>query len=59
MLESFSETSSRPSTSTSTRSTCTWPPPIDWDTELECLLAGEVAPFDEPSGDEDDEKNDH
>jgi hypothetical protein len=32
--------------------------PIDWDTELEYLLAGEVAPFDDPFGDEDDE-NDH
>jgi hypothetical protein len=34
---------------------------VDWDTEFECLLAGEVAPFDDPAGredDEDDERDD-
>jgi hypothetical protein len=34
------------------------PDPVDWDSELECLLAGEVAPFDDLARDEDDE-NDH
>ena len=29
--------------------------PVDWDNELGCLLAGEVAPFDDPVGDEDDD----
>jgi hypothetical protein len=32
--------------------------PVDWDCEFECLLAGEVAPFDEPVGDEDDQSDD-
>lgn len=32
--------------------------PVDWDSELQCLLAGEVAPFDDLAGDEDDENND-
>ena len=31
--------------------------PVDWDTEFECLLAGEVAPFDDVAGDEDDEND--
>jgi hypothetical protein len=32
--------------------------PVDWDSELECLLAGEVAPFDDLAGDEEDENDD-
>jgi hypothetical protein len=32
--------------------------PVNWDNELECLLAGEVAPFDDPVGDEDDQNDD-
>ena len=32
--------------------------PVDWDRELECLLAGEVAPFDDLAGDEDDDSGD-
>jgi hypothetical protein len=32
--------------------------PVDWDKELECLLAGEVAPFDDLVGDEDDQNDD-
>ncbi len=32
--------------------------PINWDGELGCLLAGEVAPFDDFAGDEDDETDD-
>lgn len=28
--------------------------PVDWDREFECLLAGEVAPFDDFGADEDD-----
>lgn len=32
--------------------------PVDWDCEFECLLAGEVAPFDDPVGDEDDQSDD-
>jgi len=32
--------------------------PLDWDREFECLLAGEVAPFDDFSGDEDDDTDD-
>jgi hypothetical protein len=32
--------------------------PVDWDTELGCLLAGEVAPFDDRVGDEDDQNDD-
>lgn len=31
---------------------------VDWDREFECLLAGEVAPFDDPAGDEEDEHDD-
>lgn len=31
--------------------------PVDWDGEFECLLAGEVAPFDDPVGDEDDQND--
>ncbi|HEY4828828.1 MAG TPA: hypothetical protein VIH85_18795 [Solirubrobacteraceae bacterium] len=29
--------------------------PTDWDSELECLLAGEIGPFDDPHADEDDD----
>jgi hypothetical protein len=29
--------------------------PVDWDREFECLLAGEVAPFDDLGADEDDD----
>ena len=32
--------------------------PVDWDNEFECLLAGEVAPFDDLVGDEDDQSDD-
>jgi hypothetical protein len=32
--------------------------PVDWNTEFGCLLAGEVAPFDDPIEDEDDENRD-
>jgi hypothetical protein len=32
--------------------------PLDWDREFECLLAGEVAPFDDFAGDEDDDTDD-
>jgi hypothetical protein len=32
--------------------------PIDWNTEFGCLLAGEVAPFDDPTDDEDGETQD-
>lgn len=32
--------------------------PVDWDRELECLLAGEVAPLDDLAGDEDDDSDD-
>jgi hypothetical protein len=32
--------------------------PVDWDREFEFLLAGEVAPFDDLSADEDDDSND-
>ncbi len=32
--------------------------PINWDSEFGCLLAGEVAPFDDFAGDEDDETDD-
>ena len=32
--------------------------PVDWDNELGCLLAGEVAPFDDLVGDEDDQNDD-
>ena len=32
--------------------------PVDWDSEFECLLAGEVAPFDDLAADEDDEDDD-
>jgi hypothetical protein len=32
--------------------------PVDWDGEFECLMAGEVAPFDDPVGDEDDQNED-
>jgi len=32
--------------------------PVDWDTEFHCLLAGEVAPFDDPVADEDDDNDD-
>lgn len=32
--------------------------PVDWDSEFEFLLAGEVAPFDELAGDEDDKNDD-
>jgi hypothetical protein len=28
--------------------------PVDWDSEFGCLLAGDVAPFDDPAADEDD-----
>jgi len=28
--------------------------PVDWESEFGCLLAGEVAPFDDPVGDEDE-----
>ena len=31
--------------------------PVDWDGEFECLMAGEVAPFDDPVGDEDDQND--
>lgn len=31
--------------------------PVDWDSEFECLLAGEVAPFDDLAGDDDDEND--
>jgi hypothetical protein len=31
--------------------------PVDWDGEFGCLLAGEVAPFDDLAGDEDDEND--
>jgi hypothetical protein len=29
--------------------------PVDWNTEFGCLLSGEVAPFEDPVADEDDE----
>jgi hypothetical protein len=29
--------------------------PTDWDSELECLLAGEIGPFDDPRADEEDD----
>lgn len=32
--------------------------PLDWDRELECLRAGEVAPFHDLAGDDDDEESD-
>lgn len=32
--------------------------PVDWDREYERLLAGEIPPFDDPVGDEDDESHD-
>lgn len=32
--------------------------PVDWDREFESLLAGEVTPFDDPAGDEDEENDD-
>jgi hypothetical protein len=32
--------------------------PINWDGEFGCLLAGELAPFDDPAGDEDEETDD-
>ena len=32
--------------------------PVDWDREFEFLLAGEVAPFDDLSADEDDDRDD-
>ena len=32
--------------------------PVDWDTEFGCLLAGEVAPFDDLSVDDDDNNED-
>jgi hypothetical protein len=32
--------------------------PVDWDRELEFLLAGEVAPFDDLAADEDDDRDD-
>jgi hypothetical protein len=32
--------------------------PVNWDGEFGCLLAGEVAPFDDLAGDEDDETDD-
>ncbi len=32
--------------------------PVDWDSEFECLLAGEVAPFDDLASDEEDENDD-
>jgi hypothetical protein len=32
--------------------------PVDWDSEFECLLAGEVAPLDDLAADEDDENDD-
>jgi hypothetical protein len=31
--------------------------PVDWDRELDCLLAGEVAPFDDFGADEDDDSD--
>jgi hypothetical protein len=31
--------------------------PVNWDREFECLLAGEVAPFDDVAGDEDEEND--
>jgi hypothetical protein len=31
--------------------------PVDWDTEFERLLDGEVAPFDDPAGEEDDDND--
>jgi hypothetical protein len=31
--------------------------PVDWDREFECLLAGEVAPFDDFAADEDDDSD--
>lgn len=31
--------------------------PVDWDREFECLLAGEVAPFDDLGTDEDDDSD--
>lgn len=32
--------------------------PVDWDREFERMLGGEIAPFDDPAGDEDDENDD-
>jgi len=32
--------------------------PVNWDDEFECLLAGEVAPFEDPVGDEDEQSDD-
>ena len=32
--------------------------PINWDSEFGCLLAGEIAPFDDLARDEDDETDD-
>ena len=32
--------------------------PTDWDAELGCLLAGEIAPFDDLHGDDDDDNDD-
>jgi hypothetical protein len=32
--------------------------PINWDSDFGCLLAGEIAPFDDFVGDEDDETDD-
>jgi hypothetical protein len=32
--------------------------PVDWDGEFECLLGGEIAPFDDRGGDEDDQNED-
>jgi hypothetical protein len=32
--------------------------PVDWDRAFECLLAGEVAPFDDLAADEDDDSDD-
>lgn len=32
--------------------------PVDWDAELGHLLAGEVAPFDDPAADDDDDADD-
>jgi hypothetical protein len=32
--------------------------PVDWDSEFECLLGGEVAPFDDLAADEEDENDD-
>ncbi len=32
--------------------------PVDWNTEFGCLLAGEIAPFEDPVADEDEETDD-